>query len=207
MKFYLEGDKGKALCEHCKRLVSTTYERRHVPFSDGQGEAKDILAATCDECGLVVSIPAQSTPAIKQARARASEPIEAKMPFYYLEMLDQVMFVISNQASVKHRKLFLSYFLHRLAPQKEAALVLKQAHDHVMTVLFQQRPRDEASQGRLSMKVSASVVDDMRRLELSTHMNRTQLLKSTICRMQEDVVFTPNPAVISELKDLAKVAM
>ena len=64
----VEGGRGKAICNNCREIVSTTYRRRDVPFSDGNGEAKDILVSVCDACGSVVAIPAQSTPAIKEAR-------------------------------------------------------------------------------------------------------------------------------------------
>ncbi|VVP16091.1 hypothetical protein PS862_03605 [Pseudomonas fluorescens] len=67
MKLLFEGDRGKALCEHCQQVVTTTYVRRGVPFSDGQGEAKQILVGVCEGCDAVVAIPAQSTPAIKEA--------------------------------------------------------------------------------------------------------------------------------------------
>ena len=68
MKLLLEDDHGKALCEHCQQIVTTTYVRRNVPFSDGHGEAKDVLAGVCDVCDTIVAIPAQSTPALKKAR-------------------------------------------------------------------------------------------------------------------------------------------
>jgi hypothetical protein len=62
-----EGDKSKAICSHCKKMVSTTFAYRDVPFSDGSGVVKNILVGVCDHCDLVVSIPAQSTPAISMA--------------------------------------------------------------------------------------------------------------------------------------------
>ncbi|WP_349571031.1 hypothetical protein [Azotobacter salinestris] len=206
MKFYLEGDKGKALCEHCRKLVSTTYVRRSVPFSDGKGEAKDILVAACDTCGQVVSIPAQSTPAIKVARGRDTTPIEARLPAVYLDMLDQAMYTITSDASAQHRRLFLAYFFHKLAPVVEAAQVLQRVHEHVIVTLFDQRAIGN-SQKRLSMKVNPSMADDLEQLMSRTHMSQTELLKSTICQIHEDVVFTPNAAVINELKQLAKVAL
>ncbi|AUF97195.1 hypothetical protein CXQ80_15820 [Pseudomonas sp. 02C 26] len=34
-----------------------------MPFSDGQGQARDILVGVCSGCETVVAIPPQSTPA------------------------------------------------------------------------------------------------------------------------------------------------
>jgi len=61
VKLYLEGEKGKALCETDGR-VFTTFRYRDVPFSDGSGVARRVLAGVCDSCGKVVSILPQSTP-------------------------------------------------------------------------------------------------------------------------------------------------
>lgn len=67
-KLFQEGDTSAALCPHCAKVVSTTFVRRDVAFSDGQGSAKDLLVAVCDVCDAVVATPAQSTPAILAAR-------------------------------------------------------------------------------------------------------------------------------------------
>lgn len=67
-----KGDKGQAICEDCAKWVSTTFDSRTVPFTDGRGEVKEILVAVCDECGAVVATPPQSTPAIRRAREDAA---------------------------------------------------------------------------------------------------------------------------------------
>ncbi len=68
MTLHLPGGKGTAICERDGR-VSTTFRYRDVPFGDGSGVARKILAGCCDRCGEVVSIPPQSMPSIKAARA------------------------------------------------------------------------------------------------------------------------------------------
>ncbi|WP_143018490.1 hypothetical protein [Cupriavidus sp. YR651] len=64
-----EGDKSRAICSHCAKMVSTTFVRRDVQFSDGNGFASNVLVAVCDKCGDVVATPAQSTPAFRAARS------------------------------------------------------------------------------------------------------------------------------------------
>src|SRR5471032_2773785 len=88
MKLLQAGDKSQAICYHCKALVATTYQRRDVPFSDGVGVAKDILAGVCALCDRVVSTPAQSTPAIKASRDKAMVPVEAQLPAISIDALD-----------------------------------------------------------------------------------------------------------------------
>ena len=70
MKVYEAGEKSKAICESCGALVSTTFANRDLPFDDGEGVVKDVLASVCDQCGQVVALPAQSTPAVRQARSQ-----------------------------------------------------------------------------------------------------------------------------------------
>jgi hypothetical protein len=74
MKLYRPGDKSRAICTRCGSVVPTTLAPRDVPFSDGAGSACGVLAATCDHCGSVVAVPAQSTPAIAAARGAVHAP-------------------------------------------------------------------------------------------------------------------------------------
>jgi len=60
---------------------------------------------------------------------------------------------------------------------------------------------------RLSMKVNPYVADDFIVLLEATHMTRTDLLKSVIWHIQEDVIEHRNPVVISDLQRLTRVAM
>lgn len=68
MKKLKIGDKSKAVCEDCEGMVSTTFMLRDVPFSDGQGLVEQVLVGVCDKCDSVVSLPHQSSLAIKKAR-------------------------------------------------------------------------------------------------------------------------------------------
>jgi hypothetical protein len=67
MRSWNSGDTSNAICHECKTLVSTTFAHHDVPFESSGAIVADIMAATCDECGAVVAIPPQSTPAIKAA--------------------------------------------------------------------------------------------------------------------------------------------
>lgn len=68
MKHWNCGDKSRAICERCRIVTTTTFGRHDVPFENGFGVASQIIAATCDECGTIVTIPPQSTPAIHAAK-------------------------------------------------------------------------------------------------------------------------------------------
>ena len=67
-KLYAAGDKSRAICEGCAKAVASTFVYRDVAFDDGSGVVRDILVAVCDACEAIAAVPAQSTPAIRQAR-------------------------------------------------------------------------------------------------------------------------------------------
>lgn len=75
--------------------------------------AKQIMAATCDECGTVVAIPPHSTPAIRVAREIASRPLEVVMAAPFMDIVDLATYRIDPSASVILRKSLIAHFVHR----------------------------------------------------------------------------------------------
>jgi len=210
MKILLEGDAGKALCEHCKAVVQTHYVRRDVPFSDGQGMARDILVGACSQCDTVVAIPPQSTPAIREARKQQLRSIEARLPAVYLDVLDAAMHAVSCEAGASLRKLFLAHYFQMLV-QNHQSEQLQPAHQAFIEALEQHRQQRglaaSSSTRRLSMKVNPHMAEDFMALQQQTHMNQTELLKSVIARIQSDVLEARDQHVIHTLQHLARLAM
>lgn len=131
-------------------------------------------------------------------------------PAVNLDVLDAAMFSVTQDAGVQTRKLFFSYYFRELGEAK-ASECLHRAHAEFSESLrTQMSDRDLASSHsmkRLSMKVNHYVADDFVVLLEATHMTRTDLLNWVICQIQEDVIEDRNPAVISDLQRLARVAM
>ncbi|MEN5093399.1 hypothetical protein ABE458_22130 [Pseudomonas protegens] len=206
MKLYLQGDRGKALCEHCQQVVGITYTRRDVPFSDGNGQAREILVGVCDLCATVVAIPPQSTPAIKEARRQQLTSIEARLPAVYLDVLDAAMHSVAEDAGVQMRKLFFSYYFS--APAEPG---LEQVHEGFATYLAEQAKARQLpavpAMKRLSLKVNHYVAEDLARLLEATRMTQTELLKSLIAQIRLDVLEGGNPAVIADLRQLARLGL
>lgn len=84
MAFFKENDKSRAICEHCG-LVSTTFLHRLVTV--GQAGAIHVLAGVCDNCTRVVSIPAQCTPDVKNAREHSKR---AEGAFLFRQQLREI---------------------------------------------------------------------------------------------------------------------
>ena len=202
MRVHRDNDKGRALCSRCEGLVTTTFRRRDVPFSDGKGLARHILVGVCDVCDQVVAIPAQSTPPIREARQRQLKAIEATLPALYVDVLDYAAHTIDHTTSTDFRRVLLTYFLHRAARDEKAAGKLLTSHEQALVLFPEVRG---SARRRLSMKVPVRVDDDLQALKRSTALSTTELLKSLVYDIQTDVLAAPKPALLRELRALAVV--
>lgn len=202
MKIFHEGDHGKAFCTDCGEVVPTTYRRRDMPFSDGRGLARNILVGVCDRCGTTVAIPAQATAAIVKARKAAAQAIEVNLPASYIDVLDHAVHSIDNQASTDFRRALLTYFVHKTAMDERAVTILRLSHRKAVELFPEERG---VARRRISMKVPPRVTDDFRRLEASTALNTTELLKSVVFLIRQRVLEEPRPRLIGELKALSAI--
>lgn len=200
MKLYQDGDSSRAFCSHCAKVVKTVFARRDVPFSDGKGAAKNILVATCEQCDAVVAVPAQSTPAIAEARKRELVSLEASLPAIYVDVLDLATHRISPHLSSEFRKPLLSYFFHLLAHKTTSVKQLKRAHE--MTLLMFPEKRGGAKR-RVSLKVSTLVAEDVNWLIDATDLNTTDLIKSVVYEIRKQVLDAPKPKYIRDLQAIA----
>jgi len=200
MKLYEEGERSKAICGHCKRLVGTTFRRRDVPFSDGKGQARNILAAVCDLCDEVVAVPAQSTPAIREARHKEVRPIEAQLPAIYLDVLDLAAFMIDSASSTEFRKVLMTLYLHRFASGEYPRARLIKAHQ---SAIERFKERRGTARRRLSLKVTPRIAEDLKTLVHETTLSQTEVIKSVIYQIQSDVIEAQKPALLKELGALS----
>jgi len=203
-RLYVEGDKSKAICPHCKEIVATTFRRRDVPFSDGKGSARDILVSVCDTCDTVLAIPAQSTPAIKEARTKAIRPLEANLPAVYLDMLDLAAYSVDSNSTTDFRKTLVTLYLHRFASGQYPKKALVTAHEAAQA---QYKDRRGAARRRLSMKVTPTVASDVQMLVADTALSQTEVLKSVIYQIQSDVMGGKKPELIRELSTLSAISV
>ena len=175
-----------------------------MPFSDGKGTADDVLVGVCDVCGDVVAIPAQSTPSIREARARELVSVEAKLPAVYVDVLDLAAYAIDPQVSTDFRKVMLTWFVHRCATETSGVSSLLEAHGYARATFPERRG---IARRRISMKVSPRVESDFRLLEEGTALNKTELLKSVVWRIRDEILESPRKTVIRQLKDLSTIVV
>ena len=202
-KLYEEGEKSKAICETCDQIVTTTFVRRDVPVSDGNGEAKNILVSVCDLCDEMVAVPAQSTPAIREARLKIVKAVEAQLPAIYLDMLDLAAYTIDSASSTEFRKVLMVFYLYRFASGEYPRERLLRAHRAGMERFKEERG---ATRRRLSMKVTPRIAEDIQTLIDDTSMSQTEVIKSVIYQIQADVVQARKPALMKELSALSVIS-
>jgi hypothetical protein len=180
MRLLTQGERGKAICEHCGP-VTTTYMYKDVPLLETGKLVKDILVGVCDTCNEVASIPAQSTPAIKREREKATRPIEALLPAPYIEVLDLAAYKISSNATTVMRKQLIFFFLHR---QRET-----QSWSADWEMFEQSFGSDvKLPNKRLSFKVSPKMEDDFLTVASFLNMTKTETLKSLILGVKKDIL-------------------
>ena len=197
MKLLFLGDKGKAICEHCGP-VTTTYLYRDVPLSDSGKVVKDILVGECDKCHSVASIPAQSTPAIKAEREKATKSIEAVLPAPYIEVLDMAAFKISSRATTEMRKYLVLTYLHKQHESKT-----KPSDWTVFELGFAKDIKLPTR--RFSIKVSSKMEDEFLSVKNMFNMSKTDTLKTIINEIKEDILDKGN--VSPEIQIIAKMAL
>ena len=200
MKLYRAGEKSNAICYHCKGIVEATFHYRDVPFSDGNGVVKDILALVCDTCDEVVATPAQSTPAIKAARETAVKPLEVSLPASFIEALDLAAFRIDPEATTEFRKRLLAYYIHRAAESDQPA---EKFQERVKK--SRQRFDGLAPKRRLSFKVTPRLSEEIDKIVEKSNLTKSDLIKSLVMQIDEDILQPKSPQNIKELRRLAAV--
>lgn len=195
MKLLFKGQKGKAICEHCGP-VTTTYVYRDVPLSESGKIVKDILVGACDQCESVVSIPAQSTPAIRMEREKASQSIEALLPAPYIEALDLAAFRIASRATPEMRKFLVIAYLHKHATTQGRPSNWEAFEQAFAAQLMPPKKR-------LSIKVSTTIADEFIKVTHAFKMNKTNTLKSIVSEIKEDIL--DNDRIRPELQTLAHI--
>ncbi len=202
MKFFVEGDCGKALCHSCGGLVKTLYRRLDVQFSDGKGSAPNILVAVCVQCDGVVAVPAQSTPAIREARQKTVTPLEANLPAVYLDMLDLAAYTVDKDVSTDFRRILLSYFVHRTAQDKKMWPMVATHYEQARAAYPEKRG---VLRRRLSMKMPARMNADLVLLQAQSQLNISAVIKSVVFDIQASIIEKPTPSLLKELRHYAAV--
>lgn len=192
MKIFKVGESQKAACEKCQSFENATFQLRDVPFSDGTGIVKNVLVGVCDKCDSVTVLPHQSTPAVKKQYEAKRKPVEGRLPAHLIDILNLATLEIG--ASTDFVPSLMKYYVHFLVSNEKTA-------KNIARYLKSDLATGKAEK-RLSLK-GRQIYDELDHLKSLTHIeNTTDLLKSIILKINEDVLIKRKPKPIENLKNI-----
>lgn len=193
MKIFKVGDSHKAACTTCQSFGDTTFQLRDVPFSDGSGIVKNVLVGVCDKCDSVVLLPHQSTPAVKRQYEAKRKPVEGRLPAHLIDILN--LATIEIGASIDFVPNLMKYYIHALSENEMAAKSITQYLN------------SELAKGRADKRLSLKgrlLASEIERLKVITDIaNTTDLLKSIVLKINEDLLLKRKAAPIKELRNIS----
>lgn len=196
MKILKVGDKEKAICNTCQALATVTYQLRDVPFSDQSGVVKDVLVGVCDGCDTVAVLPYQSTPKVKQQLAKQRASLEIRVPAHMLDILGLASTELGGNSDFSYS--ILKYYLHALSSGQLSA---KDMDKFLLTDLAKGK-----AQKRLSLK-GKNVTHDVELLKQLLHIDSTSdLIKSVVLKINDDILVNKNIKPIKLLKSFAAIS-
>lgn len=192
MKIFKVGESQKAACEKCQSFENATFKLRDVPFSDGKGIVKNVLVGVCDKCDSVTVLPHQSTPAVKKQYEAKRKPVEGRLPAHLIDILNLATLEIG--ASTDFVPSLMKYYIHSLATNEKAAKNIARYLKSDLAI--------GKAEKRLSLK-GRQIYDELDLLKSLAHIeNTTDLLKSIILKINDDVLIKRKPKSIENLRNI-----
>lgn len=180
MKIWNEGDRSKGLCESCRRLVETRFERRDFPLVDPPIVVPDVLVACCIVCGSIVAVPPQSSPRINAARSASLAPVQVRLTQDHADLLGMVASQFVSRPNRAFEETLLNHYLEELDRRPE--LVAQMGRLAAMA-----EPPGRASTRRTFHLVPALLDRAASKAEAVGLSNRSAMVRALIEAMAEDV--------------------
>jgi hypothetical protein len=195
MRILMSGERLEAICERCADVVEGTYQYRPVRLENTGVEVPNVLVGVCGRCDEIVSIPAQSTPRLKEARERHTE----KVPLRFPRELEDVMHLAAaalKAPSDAVAGLLVRYYL-QLA-RKDPSLLRRVAGALANPIL--QQPRS----ARASVNVDGDTLREVERaMPAEGIRSRSDLIRGVLLVAGEDILDNRAPKRRQVLMEMA----
>lgn len=190
MKIHKVGEKLKGGCDHCKKLVTTTFQLRNVPVKSG-GVVDNLLCSCCDHCGNVVSIPHQSVPRIKELLDSRRCSVEVRLPRHLVDILVLAVDRLTGSEPDRLKDTLIRYYIN-LAHNEKAMVktIQKFAQSNLV---------DGETDSRLSLKVNSIIQTQFNELCSLTGLSKSLFIKGLILQINDDILQKKKKARINEL--------
>ncbi len=195
MEIYKEGDKSKAICSHCKKIVPTTFQVRTAQIKDGDESYKvpNVLVGVCDVCESTVSVPQQSFTAVAEVRKKAEkESFDVRLPRHLLDILNNSIAALGVDVSADLRGQLLRLYLAS-CDEKNTSRLKENLKSDLLKGSFKR-------QNRLSMRMTGQLEDHIEKLIKSCKLKKTELVDSLIVDIKADLLDKKDPVRAKELR-------
>lgn len=198
MQIYKEGEKSKGLCEHCKKMVSTTFKLRTTNLNDENEKpfkVPNILICACDFCNHTIAIPQQSFASIAEVKNKESkQKIDVRLPRHFLDILNNTIVALGIKASSDMRGLLLRFYLASVVTNTKTINVLKKnLHSNLLNGHFKRS-------SRLTITMNFQLEEHFKNLIKASGLNQTEIIDSLIIEINNDVLSKQNKSKSDEVK-------
>lgn len=194
----MSGERLEAICARCEGVVEGTYQYRSLPLEETGVVVPNVLVGVCSHCDEIVSIPAQSTPRLKEARERSVEKVPLRLP----RELEDVMHLVAAALHAPAEAvagLLVRYYL-QLA-RHDPGLLRRAARALANPIMKQPQS------ARASVNVDANLLREVEDgMAAQGIQNRSDLIRGFLMVAGEDVLDNRAPRRREVLKELAGVA-
>lgn len=186
------GDKKRAACSNCNSFQAVTFKLKDAPFSDGSGIVKNVLVGVCDSCSSVAVLPHQSTPAVKKQLEIQRKSLESRVPAHMIDILNLVSDELGGgPESIPNIMKFYIYLLSsEVVSPRNIARYLKSDL------------AEGKAQKRISLKGRRLERDFLRLKEITEITNTTDLIKSVVLKINDDILVNKKKKPITQLKNI-----
>ena len=183
MRILQEGDKSQAVCLQCKKLSNTTfrYDTYEVPDSKGK-VVENVLLGFCDTCGTLASIPAQSSPKIRNEIRKNDIPVEARVQL----PLEDILYAVSSNIRIDTQltmRILLNFFL-----QEWSGLETKDPVNKAINSPLGKKLTKGKAVARVASKVDTAMMTAIKKAEGRFNTNRSNLIKGVLISAGQNLV-------------------
>ena len=196
-KIYKVGDQTRAACDKCESFVDAVFELRDVPMSDNKGLVKNVMAGVCPNCDEVVIIPHQSTPMIRSYIESKKKPLESRVPAHMIDILNLASMEVG--AMKDFGPTIIKHYLHELAESKFPLKKLAKFSNSDLATGKAQR--------RISIKGERIIDDSKVVMQKCRITNTTDLIKSIVLLINEEILEKKNQKTIKTLKAFRAISI
>lgn len=195
-KLLRQGERSEGICPGCKGWRETEYRYRTVRLSRSKVDVKDVLVAVCLTCDAVVTIPQQSAPRLREARARGPARIDARVPKELRDLIGMIATELGAEPEPFAGGVLRYYFAELADDQRLARRV---------TRLSGSPAAMGTPGGRIAFRLERSLLDaaivSARRIEEG--VDQSALVRGVIVAAKEDYFRNPGGRRQSDLRAIA----